>query len=268
MKLFSERMGYKKEKCMQYETMDLDLRNRLLNIINTRLDNLYSNDIFDFIADEFFKIQKDYNVPYYRKLIKKLTIESEWHRVYSFIEYFSVIIETFSCTPNQYTFEDEVNYVLKSEVAGYRLINQQIIPITDDEEIMSIETSSTTVYDAVNVHMKKALRFFSDRLEPDYENSIKESISAVESIACIIMEKDNAILSSALDRLEQKGVRIHTAQKEAFKKLYGYTSDENGIRHAGIDFHGATLEDAKFMLVTCSAFVNYLIEKCNKSNAK
>ena len=47
---------------------------------------------------------------------------------------------------------------------------------------------------------------------------------------------------------------------KAFNMLYGYTSDANGIRHAGnIGGPSSTFEEAKFMLVSCSAFVNYLI---------
>ena len=42
-------------------------------------------------------------------------------------------------------------------------------------------------------------------------------------------------------------------------------SDEDGIRHGGIDFKWAPAEDAKYMLVSCSAFVNYLIEKWSKA---
>lgn len=47
--------------------------------------------------------------------------------------------------------------------------------------------------------------------------------------------------------------------KKAFSSLYGYTSDDAGIRHAltdndrNVDFH-----EAKFMLVTCSSFINFL----------
>lgn len=36
------------------------------------------------------------------------------------------------------------------------------------------------------------------------------------------------------------------------------------IRHGGMDFKNAPAEDAKYMLVSCSAFVNYLIEKWSK----
>ena len=54
-------------------------------------------------------------------------------------------------------------------------------------------------------------------------------------------------------------VVLHPALKAAFGSLYGYTSDESGVRHAltedgrTVDFH-----EAKFMLVVCSAFVNFV----------
>ena len=71
-------------------------------------------------------------------------------------------------------------------------------------------------------------------------------------------------LGNTLKKLETKGVVIHTAMKEGFKKLYGYTSDADGIRHGGIDFTKASEEDARYMMVSCSAFINYLIQKNNK----
>jgi len=45
--------------------------------------------------------------------------------------------------------------------------------------------------------------------------------------------------------------------------LSGYTSDKGGIRH-GLkeEDHNVDIDEARFMLVTCSAFVNYLISKC------
>ena len=56
--------------------------------------------------------------------------------------------------------------------------------------------------------------------------------------------------------------------ESAFTSLYGYTSDEGGIRHGSIDVSNTPSEDAKFMLVSCSAFVNYLIEKWSKVENK
>jgi len=52
---------------------------------------------------------------------------------------------------------------------------------------------------------------------------------------------------------------LHPALKGAFDKLYGYTSDADGIRHALLEEDKVTFEQAKFMLVVCSAFTNYVV---------
>ena len=50
-------------------------------------------------------------------------------------------------------------------------------------------------------------------------------------------------------------------------KLYGYASDKGGIRHAeGLFESDVTFEEAKFMLVSCSAFINYLIAEFGKEH--
>ncbi|VAX31463.1 hypothetical protein MNBD_NITROSPINAE05-986, partial [hydrothermal vent metagenome] len=46
-----------------------------------------------------------------------------------------------------------------------------------------------------------------------------------------------------------------------FSSLYGYTSDEGGIRHALMESENVDFNDAKFMLVVCSAFINFVLGK-------
>lgn len=75
------------------------------------------------------------------------------------------------------------------------------------------------------------------------------------------MSGTQATLGTAIKKLKDSGVHIHSAMEKAFLALHGYTSDENGIRHRGIDFTSVPVEDAKYMLTSCSVFVNYLIEK-------
>lgn len=50
------------------------------------------------------------------------------------------------------------------------------------------------------------------------------------------------------------------------KKRYGWTSDTPGIRHALMTEPDLHVEDAKFMLVACSAFINYVIAKAARSS--
>lgn len=74
----------------------------------------------------------------------------------------------------------------------------------------------------------------------------------------------HATLGPALSAVDKKA-KLHPSLKEAFQKLYGYTSDAQGIRHALMDEPTLDVEDAKFMLVSCSAFVNYLVVKAQKA---
>jgi hypothetical protein len=153
------------------------------------------------------------------------------------------------------------NAFFQREYIGYRFVGNIITSISDENEVESINDAIAVSDTAVRAHLLKANFLLADREKPDYENSIKESISAVEAFCEIktgIRGKE-ATLGKMLKKLEDSGIEIHSALKSAFNILYGYTSDANGIRHAG-DIGGAasTFEEAKFMLVSCCAFINYL----------
>jgi hypothetical protein len=97
-----------------------------------------------------------------------------------------------------------------------------------------------------------------------YADSVRESIHAVEATARVL--EPSAALNSALGRLESSA-KIHRTLKHGFGNLYGYTSDEEGIRHPLLDDGTANVDetDALFMLGACAAFVSYLINKARKA---
>ena len=275
--MFSEKYGYKEEKQILHETVSDTLRRRVWNQFYlqdiqkealTRLPQALNGEpsIETIIADKLgFKINtlsKTDNVQ--NQIEKYLIYDCEWYSVYDFIEIHLSVLDD----EKRKIRIQQYNNLLEEEKAGYRVVNSMIAPITNKSEIEAIVQASNTEFASVNEHMQKALSLYADIKSPDYENSIKESISAVESMCCIItgMTGSGATLGKALKKLKDNGVHIHSAMESAFSSLYGYTSDENGIRHGGIDFTNAPAEDAKFMLVSCSAFVNYLIEKWSKIN--
>ena len=195
--------------------------------------------------------------------LQRAVIEStEWYTIFDFIErYLAVSSESTSIEMTKV-----FNHILEDEVSAYRILDNLVVPITNKAELKTIEEAKSIPYDSVRTHISKALALYADRKAPDYENSIKESISAVEAMCCIItgLTGTQATLGAAIKKLKDNGVHIHRAMESAFSSLYGYTSDENGIRHGGIDFTNAPAEDAKYMLISCSAFVNYLMEKWSK----
>lgn len=141
-------------------------------------------------------------------------------------------------------------------------------PISDPTEIQEIEEAISRARNeglyGTHEHFRTALEFLGKKPQPDYRNSIKEAISAVESIVKQISGSSSQGLDSALDELD-KYTEIHGALKSGFKKLYGYSSDENGIRHAILDQPNVGFAEAKYMIVSCSAFANYLIAKADSA---
>ena len=100
----------------------------------------------------------------------------------------------------------------------------------------------------------------SDRQNPNYSKSMHDSISAVEGLARLLLNDDSITLGKAIPRLRTK-YELHPTLMESLNKLYGYTSDEAGIRHGSALESNLTYIDAKFMLVACTNFINYLIDK-------
>jgi hypothetical protein len=196
--------------------------------------------------------------------IRKLFFEWEWDEVYDFIEFISQV----DCPVNSDEFRKFCNNMLERELSAYRFVDNIITEITDENELKEIEnaiqSSKETKLTGVHSHLKSALTKLSDRKNPDYRNSIKESISAVESISQVISGNPKAELGQALKVVEQN-IGLHGALKKGFIAIYGYTSDEGGIRHALLEESKVDFEDAIYMLVSCSAFINYLIMKSVKA---
>lgn len=278
MVMFSERFGYKPVKEIQQGTISDALRVRIWNLFY--MSEIQSGGLASERISKALNGQPTIEVVIADKLglnvtsAKKYTIleqiehylinDSFWFEVYDFIEiHLSSINE-----PNRQERVRQYNNLLESEKSGYRVVSNMVVPITNPSELKEIESTANCKYDSVAIHIRKALSLYSDFKKPDYENSIKESISAVEAICCIITGESGkqATLGNTLKKLKDNEVHIHPAMEKAFLSLYGYTSDESGIRHGGIDFKGASAEDAKYMLISCSAFVNYLIEKWAKVN--
>jgi hypothetical protein len=118
----------------------------------------------------------------------------------------------------------------------------------------------TSEVDAVQTHFRTALKNLSDRHNPDYRNSIKESISAVECACKKLTGDQHTDLNRALQKLDGQKA-FHPAFKQSLEKLYAWTNDASGIRHSIKDAPTPSKADAQFMLVTCSAFVNYLFAR-------
>ncbi|WP_294959984.1 AbiJ-NTD4 domain-containing protein [uncultured Flavobacterium sp.] len=273
---FAERIGLKKTKIeLSKENLSEDLRNTLWSIIIdevlSTLNNRagYGKSVSDQVV--FFKILwRDYfkwpidnlsvsNGEFYDvkdfKRLRDWFYKAQWFEVYEFLEFISEMVN-----PN---FQSICNIYLKREFSAYRFVNGILIELNSEEEIVEIEKilKSTNEFAPVQIHIKTALKLISDKKNPDYRNSIKESISAVESLCKIIINDETTTLGTALSIIEKKH-NLPKSLKSGFSSIYGYTSDSGGIRHGLLNGDvDITFDEARFMLIACSAFINYLTSK-------
>ncbi len=274
---FSERKGIKHfSDIVQINDLNERTRNKIYTVISECFNGLreeykfsLKDKFIEYLYTELFsKTERDIpmlgNDYYYRKVfdtIYEIIIQYDYTDIFTFIEGIIKFLNIADkMTYHSYNYKNEyienISNVFKNENVNYRILGDRITDIVDEQQISSIEETLNNPYKEVSRHYSKAIeQLYSVK---DYDNSIKESISSVEAICQILTKNNKATLGDALKLLKDK---IHPAMKSAFEKLYGYTSDANGIRHAnGLGEGNSTFEEAKYMLISCSAFINYLKE--------
>jgi len=267
MKVFSERYGFSSPRdSFQTTNMDDALKNKLWKKVKSILEHdflssynlglnvsLYNNffkDRIDVTEEKWITIKEDLEEKYF---------ELNWYDIYNLVEFLlkNDNFDNANYTPGESNI-DEINKILEEEMSGYRIVNNYIVPIIDEIEMQEIEESLEIEYNGAKRHLSNALEFLSDRENPDYPNSIKESISAVEAVAKEITGKETDLASC----LKVMDLDLNKQFKTAMTNMYGWTCKEDGIRHGHTGEELKTsFEEAKYMLVTCSAFVNYMIAK-------
>ncbi len=273
---FAERIGLKKPKIeLSKENLSEDLRNTLWSlIINEVLSKLNPRvgygesfsplvSFFKTLWIDFFKWPVDnlsvnngefYNEKDFKRL-RDWFYKAEWFEVYEILEFMSEVTNP--------DFQYVCNIYLQREFSAYRFVNGILVELNSKEEIVELEKTlqSTNKFAPVQIHIKTALKLISDKKNPDYRNSVKESISAVESLCKIILNNENTTLGKALSIIEKKH-NLPKSLKAGFSSIYGYTSDSGGIRHGLLNGDvEITFDEARFMLIACSAFINYLTSK-------
>lgn len=166
--------------------------------------------------------------------------------------------------------KEEIKSTFEEARSAYRVIDDQIVAIGQEEQgaayLSAINKAGDGGYASARSHLIAAGREIS--LE-NWADSVRESITAVESIARVVAEGKTNTLGNALKILDKDGV-INPVLKAGFEKLYGYTNGEEGVRHALLEKDEANVDetDALFMLGACASFVSYLIARSNQFGEK
>ncbi|MFE3990073.1 AbiJ-NTD4 domain-containing protein [Nocardia tengchongensis] len=252
---FSERRGLVPVRSVvQIESMDDALRIQLWNITYACYfqPRFSRSEFIEFYGIWTILMEQDWDRfpgSSIHMVIKEWIKNREWFEVYDLLEELVQIDESLVNT---------FNGVLEMYMAGYRLLDGKVAPVADSHELSEIEAALTTESPSAAHHLRTALGLLADREKPDYPNSIKESISAVEAFLAPITGKNT--LGAALAHLKKTDNFAHPALMDAWSKLYGWTSDEDGVRHGGetVPAERITQALARYVLISCSAFINLM----------
>ena len=190
--------------------------------------------------------------------IKALFMDGDYNRVFDFLQF---VLRHELEPPG---FRSAVASVLEYCMCAYMVVEDgpTIIPIALPEQRESIQKAFQVLrsgpFEGARSHLRKSAECINNG---DLAGSIRESIHAVESVARRLDTDAATSLKPALDALSKR-VALHGAFKKGIEKLYGYTNDEEGIRHALLEKQAnVDTDDAVFMFGACTSFAAYLVNK-------
>ncbi len=276
---FSERQGYKpvRSQLHQFEEMDNRLRNAIWNFLLDRffldLNDNYVDVLLSRVWTEVaggrsdqlprdkygFRSIATHHTPLPAvEFIRNWYLRVSWNEVYD-------VLENVLNFANEEGHYHAANVMLGKEGSAYRFVGQELVTITNQEEIAVVESAAqlSDQFHGASQHIAQALTLLSDRNSPDYRNAIKESISAVESAVRVATGKQNIDIEKGLKKLG-----LHNQLEQAWKNMYNWTSDEDGVRHGMKKSPKVGMAEARYMLVASSAFVNYLVVKSTEKNSQ
>jgi hypothetical protein len=191
-------------------------------------------------------------------IYKNLVLKGAYNEVFDFIQF------AMRHSDSPYEFTSEIERILRHCRAAYTVmdIGPTIIPIGSEEEVRALEAAFLATTDEGFPGARAHLRLATEALTAGrYADSVRESVHGVESMVRVLSEDSKATLAPALQKLQSK-LGMHPAFKKALLSLYGYSSDEAGIRHSLLEDEAhVDMHDALFMPGACASFVTFLIGK-------
>ncbi len=141
----------------------------------------------------------------------------------------------------------------------------RVFPRTSEAQGVAVQNAVATLHGqklaASVTHLREAAAHLNSG---EFADAIADSIHAVESVARFFDKNAGRTLGPAIDSLRKQGVLKHPALAHAIKLLYGYTCDQEGIRHALV-FKGEAnvdMNEAMFMFGACASLAAYLANAC------
>lgn len=200
MSLFSQRMGFNPTRSLvQRENLDEETRVALWNllvifreILEHRVYQQYKNDgylegVLLAMWTNTLKEPRD-EYPGDAKVWQRLksgVLEFTWFDALDLVESFAKDVERLQPDSESYQFwegfTEAANDRFEHYMVGYRFIGTEITPVDSSAESEAVEDAldATASLKGARHSLTRAVDLLANRQNPDYPNSMKESISAI-----------------------------------------------------------------------------------------
>ena len=222
---------------------------------------------------------EDYDSWYCADSLKNRILSCEWYQFFDFVELIGYEIRAIE---NQYEseflweddeyphfrfsgYKDSLNKLFIRERVGWRLDKeghlQRALPKSLSSRLEKTDENLRDEFEPARQHYQKA-RKYALQPNPDPENSIKEMVSAIESIARTIYPRSTT-LGDALKNMRADGF-LPKMLVPMFEKFYAYTCAEPAIRHGAKESSSVKQMDAEMIMHIGAALIRYIIERRNE----
>lgn len=204
--------------------------------------------------------------------LSDLVKSCEWYEFYDIVEYVGRKLKE---EEDNYVFEVDwgrrfgfetyrrrVNELFAEDRIGWRLDeNSELrreIPAVLSRKMEAAEKSLEDEFEPARENFKKAQRYIYE-YPSDPENSIKEIVSAVESVGKTLYTNTSTL--GDVVKVIRKSDDIPTLLVSMIEKFYAFASSEPAVRHGSSKPSKILIEDAEFCLLVGVALIRYLIAK-------
>ena len=200
--------------------------------------------------------------------IKGVIMQSPYNKVFDLL---TALVRYKECPQGMPEF---INRELRANQMAYYLDTNgppTFVPQSSPQEGEAVRAAMSVLVESDMVGARAHLLKAAEEINGEkFADAVRESIHAVESVAKVISGQAHRTLGPAIKELQERQLLTHGALAEGFIKLYGYTNDEKGIRHALQEEDKANVgqEEAVFMFGACASFCGYLCRKQAKMSAK
>lgn len=205
----------------------------------------------------------------------------QWERVFDFCErlyghlacgvsgwndFYQREVETESREEVQLHIEAELTRIFEEEHFGYEftqgVVRRRGRSHSRDQVAKVEPTLGDPRLNSARTHYKKALEYFENRSRPDYENTVKEAVCAVEAAAKSLFPELNAkTLGEVLKRIEGLGVgQVPKPLAVTLSGVYGFRNAGEGVSHGGADGGKVTPAIAEYILAIAASQIIFLYE--------